>query len=135
MNAPVRLRRSRRAWVPTFLELVAQTGNVYLSARGAGVSRTTPYALAARDPGFAADWASAEANAADLLEGEARRRALEGSDPLLMFLLRGLKPERYRERIDVRVDLRRRAERVAERLGLSVDDVLERVERLAREDT
>jgi hypothetical protein len=134
MSGPVRLLPSRRPWRPTFLELIRQTGNVYLSARGAGVSRSTPYALAARNPAFAAEWARAEADAADALEAEARRRALEGSDPLLMFLLRGLKPERYRERIDVRVDLRRRAARVAERLGIPVDEVLERVERLARED-
>ena len=34
----------------------------------------------------------------DLLEGEAIRRAMDGSDSLLMFLLRGLKPETYGNR-------------------------------------
>jgi hypothetical protein len=119
--------------VPRFLELVRQTGNVYLSARGAGVDRSTPYALATRDRAFAAAWAQAEADAVDALEAEARLRALGGSDQLLMFLLRAHRPERYRERNDVRVDLRRKAERLAERLGIPTDEVRARLEQLARE--
>ena len=35
------------------------------------------------------------------MEAEARRRAMAGSDLLLIFLLKGLKPEKYRERHDV----------------------------------
>lgn len=36
---------------------------------------------------------------ADVLEGEASRRAMSGSDLLLIFLLKGLRPEKYRERV------------------------------------
>jgi predicted ArsR family transcriptional regulator len=50
-----------------------------------------------------------------------------------MFLLRAHRPERYRERNDVRVDLRRKAERLAERLGIPTDEVRARLEQLARE--
>jgi hypothetical protein len=113
--------------------LLKGTGNVTLAAQGAGIDRTTAYARAARDPAFAVAWREAYEAAVDLLEGEARRRALSGSDQLLMFLLRGLRPERYGARLDLHVDLQREAERMAGRLGVPVEQVLERVDRLARE--
>lgn len=130
-RAPQRGRRPD--WEPRFLELVKTTGNVSLAAQGAGIDRTTAYARAARDPAFAAAWREAHEAAVDLLEGEARRRALAGSDGLLMFLLRGLRPERYGAKLDLHVDLHREAERVARRLGCSVEEVLEAAERKARE--
>lgn len=41
--------------------------------------------------------------AADVLEAEARRRAtVGGSDVLLIFLLKGARPEKYRDRYEVR---------------------------------
>lgn len=124
---------SRRDWPARFLELVRQTGNTRLSADGAGVDRTTPYARAARDPRFAAQWAQAQEDAVDVLEAEARRRALSGSDAILMFLLRALRPDRYRDSIDVRLELRREAERIAVQAGLSADELLEEAERRAAE--
>ncbi len=128
------LRRGRRPdWTARFLELIKGTGNVTLAAQGAGIDRTTAYARAARDAAFAAAWAEAHEAAVDLLEGAARQRALAGSDQLLMFLLRGLRPERYGARLDLHVDLHREAERMAERLGCSVEEVLEAAERKARE--
>jgi hypothetical protein len=40
------------------------------------------------------------------MEDEARRRALAGSDALMVFMLRALRPERYRERTTVDVNNR-----------------------------
>jgi hypothetical protein len=128
-----RPRGRRPDWKPRFLELIAATGNVHLAAAAVGVDRSTPYVRAARDPAFAAAWARAREDAIDTLEAEARRRALASSDPLLMFLLRSLRPERYREALDVRLDIRHEAERMAERLGCTVDEVLAAAERKARE--
>jgi hypothetical protein len=129
-----RRRGGRRPdWTPRFLELLKGTGNVTLAAQGAGIDRTTAYARAARDPAFAAAWREAHEAAIDLLEGAARQRALAGSDQLLMFLLRGLRPERYGARLDLHVELRREAERVAERLGCTVEEVLAAAERKAQE--
>ena len=125
---------SRRPdWRARFLELVASTGNVSLAASAVQISRSTPYARAGRDPRFAAAWAEAEAKAIDVLEAEARRRALTSSDALLMFLLRSLRPERYRDAIDVRVEFRREAERVAAKLGRPVEEIIEAATRRAEE--
>ena len=127
-------RHRRVDWRPTFLRVLADSGNVSCAARAAGVDRTTVYARTRRDPMFAAAWEQAEQEAIDALEVEARRRALAGSDSLLRFLLRSLRPERYSERLDVRLDFRRKAQQVAERLGISVDEVVDRVERTLEQE-
>jgi hypothetical protein len=92
------MARTRRPdWGPRFLELFAATGNVLLAARGAGVTRAAPYKRAQASPTFAAAWTRAREDAIDVLEGEARRRALSVSDTLLMFLLRAHRPTMYRD--------------------------------------
>jgi DNA-directed RNA polymerase specialized sigma24 family protein len=127
-------RPARRPdWRQRFLEVIRSTGNVRLSAQAAGIDRSTPYVRARRDPTFAAAWAEAEQDAIDVLEAEARRRALSSSDALLMFLLRAHRPERYRESLDLRVELRREAERIAERLGVTPEEILERANRRVKE--
>jgi hypothetical protein len=130
-----RIRRGRRPdWRPAFLENVRSSGNVSLAAAAAGVDRSTAYAAASHDPAFAADWAMAADEAVDGLEAEARRRALAGSDQLLMFLLRGLRPERYRrETPDIRREIEREAQRIADQLGIALEVVRERMEQHARE--
>lgn len=126
-------RRRRPDWAPRFLELFRATGNVRLAADGAGIDRTTVYARADRDPAFDAAWRSAADDATDLLLAEARRRGLAGSDALLALLLRALRPDLFHESLDVRIDVRRQAAQIATRLGVPVEEVLERVERRARE--
>lgn len=84
------------AWCQVFLDLFAQTGNVMLSARGAGVDRTRPYQFRNRDEAFAAAWVEADTTATQHLEAEARNRAMKGSDRLLIFLLQARDPARYR---------------------------------------
>ena len=103
------------------------------SASAAGIDRTSAYRRANRQPAFAAAWEDAWQDSIDDLEGEARRRALEKSDALLMFQLRAYRPERYRESFNVRVDVRREAERIAARFGVPVEEVLDRLERQAEE--
>ena len=126
--------RSRKPdWGPRFIELFAATGNVRLAARGAAVTRDAPYKRAKVSPTFAAAWAQAEQDAIDVLAAEARRRALSASDALLMFLLRAHRPALYRERVDVRLDVRREAERIAAELdGVSADEIIAEAERIAR---
>jgi hypothetical protein len=111
---------------------MADSGNVSLAALAAGVSRSAAYAHAKGHPAFAAAWMEAREEALDLLEAEARR-ALTSSDSLLMFLMRSYRPEQFRDSVNVHLDLRAGAARVAERLGLPVEEVLERVERKIRE--
>ena len=106
-------RARRRPWMRAFLAVLAETGNVTRSAEAAQVARKTAYRARDRDAHFAAEWTDALDRAADALELEARRRAIEGweepvfqrgsqvgvirrySDRLLIELLRAHRPHRY----------------------------------------
>ena len=128
MTEHIRTAKKRPpAWQKAFLAALQESGNVRLACAAAQVGRTTVYQRRADDVAFAAAWESALEEAADLLEAEARRRAHDGweepvfgsqgagqgsgqigtvrkySDTLLIFLLKGARPEKYRERSDVKV--------------------------------
>ena len=90
-------RAHRADWGPRFIEAFRASGIVRLAALSAGIDRDTVYKRAGRDPLFAAAWAQAREDAIDVLEAEARRRALSVSDSLLMFLLRANRPTMYRD--------------------------------------
>lgn len=97
-----------------FFTNLAQTGRVVTAAKLAGFTDTSYlHRLRREDEDFAAEWDLALEAAADTLEEEATRRAVEGvldpvfykgevvgyktnySDQLMMFLLRGLRPNKY----------------------------------------
>lgn len=106
----------------TFLEAVAKGHSVTKAAGMAGRHRSMFYDLRKADPDFALLWADAVEAGVDVLEDEARRRAVEGvewqvfdkdgnvvrvetrySDKLLELLLKGRRPGVYRE--NARVEL------------------------------
>jgi len=105
-----------------FLEAVALTGNISTAAKAAGCARQAHYNWLDDDEAYPARFTAAMDQAADLLEQEARRRAVAGidkpiyqggqqvgtvrqySDLLLIFLMKGAMPEKYRERIDQRTE-------------------------------
>src|SRR3990170_2088581 len=110
---------TRRPWEAAFIEALRQTANVSRAARMAGVGRRTVYDRRKASEAFREAWDDAREEAADLLEAEARRRAVEGieepvhyhgevcgyvsrySDTLLIFLLKAARPEKYRERYNL----------------------------------
>lgn len=103
-------------WKAIFIEKLARLGNVRVAARIAGVDRETAYQHRRKDEAFAKAWQIALQDAADVLEAEAWRRAVKGvarpttiagerelvreySDTLLIFLLKGNKPKKFREHL------------------------------------
>ena len=88
--------KPRRPWRKQFLRALAKTGNVTRSCSIAGISKMHAYRVFHKSPRFAAAWESALESSIDVLEAEARRRALKDDrDALLMFLLRGLRARVY----------------------------------------
>lgn len=112
------------AAVDRFLETLSRTGNPSAACQASHLTRRSINRMRESDPAFAKDYDEAMEEAADLLEAEAWRRALEGvpqpllragqpvfdaegvpitvrrySDPLLVMLLRGCKPEKFQRRI------------------------------------
>lgn len=88
---------NRPMWAVPFLRAYAKTGNTTESCRLAGVSRQSIYRLRDSDEDFKTALIQAEEEGADELEGVAKQRAKAGSDVLLMFLLKGLRPWKYRD--------------------------------------
>lgn len=109
--------------------------SVASACRAQRISRQTYYTWLKEDPDFAAAARDAIEIGTDLLEDEAKRRAvgLSGSDTLLIFLLKARRPDKYRERhtVDVTVQVRRKAEQMAAQLGVPVDDLIAEAEAVA----
>jgi hypothetical protein len=87
----------KRHWQKAFLAALENTGSVTTAAEAAGIKRWNAYDAKRGDQEFAAAWEQALDVSADTLEDEARKRAFDGSDVLLMFLLKGLRPQKWRE--------------------------------------
>ena len=107
--AATRLTPKKRA---KFLETLEETGNVTEAVKSIGASRQGLYKARGLDDQFRAEWADALESASDNLIAEARRRGYAGiekplhyqgqltghvvqeySDILLIFLIKGLRPE------------------------------------------
>lgn len=106
-----------------FLAAFRENGNIKMSAQIAQVDRTAVYKWLEHDQEFLTAFGLAKKDAVESLEAEATRRATEGvkkikaiyhngevvgyqeeteySDTLLIFLLKGAAPEKYRENIAV----------------------------------
>lgn len=82
-----------------FLAAYAKCGLITHAARMAKVHRGCHQEWQQTDPTYAARFQAAQDEAIELLEAEMIRRATEGgSDLLLIFALKAMKPHMYRER-------------------------------------
>ncbi len=88
----------------SFLKAYERYGTVTAAAKAVELSRDTVYRWRREDSAFAEAFENAREAVADLLETECLRRAYAGSDLLLIFLLKGLKPEKFRERQETRIN-------------------------------
>lgn len=104
-----------------FLAAYAEVGTITRAAELAGISRQTHYDWLESDPNYPEMFKEADKQACDRLEQEARRRAVQGvskpvfykgeecgvvqeySDTLLIFLLKGALPDKYKDRVQQEV--------------------------------
>ncbi len=99
-----------------FLTALRDGATVAGACKEAKIGRSTAYDWRGKDKAFATAWDEALEDGTDALEDEAKRRAVEGvaepvfyqgkkvatvrkySDTLLMFLLKGRRPEKFKDR-------------------------------------
>ena len=87
-STPTRRRKryqTKRDWKDMFIATLTDSGNVRYACTLSKVDRSTAYAARKADESFRATWDEAMENACDLLEGEAWRRALEGTDRFVIY--------------------------------------------------
>lgn len=106
-----------------FLRGYAKYASIERAAHQTGISKSNHYYWLGKDPQYKHDYELAKEVAADVLEDEVVRRAVEGveeptgwykgepgghvkrySDTLLIFMLKGMRPEKYRERYEAKVE-------------------------------
>lgn len=118
LRTPKKQQETTAARQARFLKAYATAGTILGASALARVGRRTHYDWLERDEAYQTVFAEAREDAADHLEQEAIRRAHDGvrkpvyqggkrvgwiqeySDVLLIFLLKGLRPEKYRERFE-----------------------------------
>lgn len=82
-----------------FLTAIADGQTVTQAAELVDVPRRTVYNWKRDDPVFAASWEECYDVGTDYLERVAQERAVNGSDLLLIFLLKGRRPGKYRDNV------------------------------------
>lgn len=123
-----------------FLAHLRQTANVTEAAQMINMARRSLYDARERDPEFAKQWDDAVEEATDALEREARRRAVEGwdepvfykgqlqgyirrySDRMLELLLRAHRPDKFSERVNLHLVVKREIARIEQDVSLTEDE-------------
>ena len=82
-------------WKPAFIEALRQSGNVRAACQKANITRQAAYSARSKQPTFKLAWENALADAVDILEMTAWKRAQEYSDGLIKFLLKAHRRELY----------------------------------------
>lgn len=95
----------------TFLLFLSQGNTATYAARAIGMTRQALYKHADNDAEFKKQWENAVEEGIDTLEDEAINRAKDSSDTLLIFMLKGARPDKYRERLEVNVNWRLEVEK------------------------
>lgn len=86
-----------------FLNELRKFPNVSKACRDVSVSRNTVYAHKKEDAEFSLLWDEALEEAIDAIEEEALNRATTGkSDTLLIFMLKALRPDKFKERSETK---------------------------------
>ncbi|WP_162993539.1 hypothetical protein [Asaia bogorensis] len=81
----IRARPRGKALQSVFLDHLKKSANVSEAARAAGIDRKTAYNWRRGDGLFCEKWKQALEEATDLLEAEARRRAIHGYEEPLLY--------------------------------------------------
>jgi len=90
-------------WYDQFLNVLRITGNIRAACHATGIERKVALFHYATNEDFAERWNEAIEDALDTLDAVAWKRAREGSDSLIRFLLERRRPELYAEKKDLRI--------------------------------
>lgn len=91
---------ARRELKKVFLDILRSTGSILDAARICKIPKSLAFSWRHQDPEFAYRWDQiTKAELLPHLEAEAIRRALNGSDLLLMFMMKALDRDKYDDKV------------------------------------
>lgn len=114
------------------LQAYVVCGTVTGACEAAGIGRRTWYDWIRDDQTFAAAVEESKDAVADSLEQRAIERALGGSDTLMIFLLKSLRPDKFKERkesVNINYDVTPDDRLLARRYGMSLTEFMENKQR------
>ena len=82
-----------------FFNAVRDGRSISAACLGASITRSSAYLWRESDPAFKAKWDECVEEGTDRLEDEAMRRAVDGSDTLLIFMLKARRPQKFKDRV------------------------------------
>jgi hypothetical protein len=82
-----------------FLSVLRKGNSAAAACKAIGISRQAMYVRRELDVEFAKQWNDAVDEGTDMLEDVALKRACKKSDTLVIFLLKGRRPEKYKDRL------------------------------------
>jgi len=114
-------------WVGPFLDDLCQNGLLIHAVEFSATTREVVMAHRRQNRIFASAYEDALLKASEKLERVARDRAIEYSDPLMMFLLRGTNPDKFGDRISIRTEseVRSRVTELASKFGLDPGELID----------
>lgn len=138
-------RARPEVWKSAFLIALSTNGNVTGACYAAKIDRSAAYRAKDDDPEFAARWDEALQIAVDRLEAEAWRRAVDGvdepvfqkgqqvgairrySDQLMLTLLKAHNPDKFRDKVELIINVKPEQIVLLKRLGLSASEAWDRL--------
>jgi hypothetical protein len=120
---------------PERAKALAKLANGYsISAamRAAGYTRQTYYNWRADGTGFDSLADEALEMGTDALEDDARLLAKRGNATIMAIILKARRPDKYRDRVDINIQVRKKAEQMADALGIPVDELEQEAFAIAR---
>lgn len=100
--APKVLHINKRAFLAAF----SRCGSISQAAKRAKVDRRTHYNWLRQDPGYREAFQHATIEAGDALEDKLSEMAHAGNVTAAIFLLKGIRPEKYKDRRPIELDLK-----------------------------
>lgn len=97
-NSGKKRKESAGEWKPIFLRALATYPVVGEACKAAGIARKTAYQWRKEDEAFRLAWEDAWQDGADALELVLIKRGIAKDNVALFFILKGIRPEVYRER-------------------------------------
>jgi len=114
-------------WVGPFLQDFAENGLLMHAIEVSGTTRDVVMIHRRQNVIFAHAYEDAALRSSEKLEMAARERALEYSDPLMMFLLKGTNPDKFGDKVSVRTEsqIKDRVTDLASRFDLDPDELID----------